>query len=151
MLPLSRLQTKVLLSVVLIVIALVTLQVARRLTEPIDNVVTDLACSSFGDRFGRPVVEYETATRFAVFDSSDGSCTFGPVELPDDPDEVEELEVLPDIEASDVVRVTLLDTDPGPLYDGAKVAIVILQLGLVSVVVRLVGVPLFNRLVPTNG
>ncbi|MEM7339790.1 MAG: hypothetical protein AAF467_14145 [Actinomycetota bacterium] len=150
MLPLTRLQTTLLLAAVLLVVGFFTLQVARRVTVPVDNFVTEQACTNFGNRFGRPVVEYETATRFSRFDTSEGSCTFGPVEPPDIEEDVEELEVLPDIADSDVVRVTLLDTEPGPLYDAAKVMIVILQLGLVSLALRVVGVPLFNRLTPTN-
>lgn len=150
MLPLTRLQTTLLLAAVLLVVGFFTLQVARRVTVPVDNFVTEQACTTFGDRFGRPVVDYETATRFSRFNTSEGSCTFGPVELPDIEDDAEELEVLPDIEASDVVQVTLLDTEPGPLYGAAKIMIVILQLGLVSAVLRIVGVPLFNWLTPTN-
>lgn len=105
--------------------SLIVLAVARNtLVRPFDSLVTEQACRSHGEEIQRPLIEFERSNRFAISDRTEGFCLYGPGEGGDG-----------------TARFTLEEVEPGSVYTMAKVAGIILQLGVTSIFLRLVTDP----------
>ena len=112
----------------LAVLTLLVWSVARdRVVEPFDQFVTDQHCFDKGQDFEREVVEVERSNRFGLVDRSEGFCSFGEG---------------PDGEAP--MTLTIDQTAPGPLFRAFKAFGIILQLGIVSIFLRLIVDPVFE-------
>ena len=140
---------------IMIAVGFFGLVLTRQVLAPVDDLITDQACSTHGDQLQRPVVAYERSNRFGLINRTYGSCVFGPVEIEELPEGVEAPE--PDesdgpilgADADPEVQLVLgLDEiQPGPLYRTLKIMGVVLQLGAASVAVRLLGEPLLDRFI----
>lgn len=107
--------------VALLVVALFVWSVARdRLATPLDNMVTERLCIDHGEEIDRTMLDFERSNRFGLFDRSEGYCFYGEG---------------PDGEAA--ITQTIAETKPGPLYRAAKWIGIIIQLGVVSLFLRL--------------
>ena len=148
----------------LIVVAVVALLFARRLIAPVDGLITQQACSIYGeDELSRQSTGYETSNRFSLIDRTHGQCEFGPVVEFDEDGEVIDPVVDEDAAdetvdaagsddedadvAADSLVVSLVDIETSGLYRAAKILFAILQLGAASAAVRLLADPLFDRFV----
>lgn len=113
---------------VIAVFALMVLNVARtRVVAPFDNLVTEQMCLRHGEEVERTLVDFERSNRFALRNRTDGFCSFGPGP-----------------EGEPAITMAITDTDPGPLYTWAKAIGIILQLGIVSIFIRLVTDPVLE-------
>lgn len=111
---------RIIIVAVLMVIALFVWSLARdRIVTPLDELVTEQLCITFGEEIDRPVVGFERSNRFGVYNRSEGFCQYG---------------AGPNGEAP--ITRTIEETAPGPLYRGAKVIGIITQLGIVSIFLR---------------
>lgn len=119
---------KLVLVAALLVGALFVWDFARnRVIQPFDNVVTETLCITYGEEIGRTVIGYERSNRFGLVDRSEGYCFYGSG---------------PDGEAP--ITVTIEDTLPGSRYRAAKIMEVIVQLGIVSIFLRLTIEPVLD-------
>ncbi len=94
-------------------------QARERLVHPLDELVTEQLCDTYGEEIERTVVGYERSNRFGLRDRSEGFCRYG---------------IGPNGEAP--ITLTIEETAPGPLYRGAKRVGIIAQLGIVSIFLR---------------
>lgn len=92
----------------------------NQIVEPFDRMVTEQLCRDHAEEIGRETVGYERSNRFGVRNRSEGYCRYGEG---------------PNGEAP--ITLTIEETDPGPLYLGAKWVGIIVQLGIVSFFLRL--------------
>ena len=110
---------------VIAVFALIVLNLARtRVVAPLDNLVTEQMCLRHGEDIERTLLDFERSNRFALRDRTDGFCSYGPGP-----------------EGEPAVAMAIADTEPGALYTWAKAVGIILQLGIVSIFIRLVTEP----------
>ncbi len=106
---------------VLLLAALVVWNLARsRVVAPFDALITERLCLDHGEEIGRELLDFERSNRFGWSNRSEGFCAFG---------------AGPDGEAP--ITRTIADTEPGLLYQAGKVIGIIVQLGIVSVFLRL--------------
>ncbi len=155
--------TKWIVVVFMVLVGVVTLAMARQVIAPVDRFVTEQACAVHGDDLGgRPVVDVERSNRFGLRNRSYGWCLLGPVELESDvaadgsaftanaspvADEAAEPLAGAEVDPTVSVQVNLQDVDTGPLYRTLKVMGVVLQLGVASLAVRVLGEPILDRFV----
>ncbi len=112
---------KLVLVGILAALALVVWSIGRnQVVTPLDDLVTERLCRDHGEEIGRESVGYERSNRFGLFNRSEGYCSYGEG---------------PDGEAP--ITLTIEDTAPGPLYRGTKIVGIIIQLGIVSIFLRL--------------
>ncbi len=105
--------------------AFIVLIVARNIiVRPLDNLVTEQTCRSFGDEIQRPLIEFQRSNQFALSDHTDGFCLYGAGEGGDG-----------------TVRYTLDEIEPGPMYTMAKLSGIVLQLGAASIFLRVITDP----------
>ncbi len=105
----------------LLVVALGVWSLARsRVVAPIDAVVTERLCQDHGTEIEREMLDFERSNRFGWGNRSEGFCFYGEG---------------PNGEAP--ITLTIEQTEPGPLYRGAKWLGVIVQLGIVSLFLRM--------------
>lgn len=105
--------------------AVIVLVVARNtIVRPLDTLVTEQACRSFGDEIQRPLIEFQPSNRFTLTDRTDGFCFYGGGEG-----------------GQGTVRYTMEEIEPGPVYTVTKLGGIVLQLGVASVFLRLVTDP----------
>ena len=138
---------------IMVVVALLTLVFTRQAIRPIDDRVTEFACSSYGDDLARPLLSHQRSNRFGLANRTYASCSFGPV----DPDALAELPVEYDDDGEPLPRpespfddaepmaLAVSDFEPIGLYGLVKGMGIVLQLGVASLAVRLVGEPLLER------
>ena len=134
----------------LVVVAVMALFFARRLIAPVDGLLTQQACSTYGkDELSRESTGYERSNRFSLIDRGYGQCEFGPVVQYDEDGEIVESLVDEDVAdtPADSLVVSLADIETGGFYRAAKILFVVLQLGAASAVVRLSADPLLDRFV----
>ena len=111
---------RVVIVVVILLAASVIWSLARNpIVRPLDNTVTEQLCRDHADEIGREMLGYERSNRFGLVNRSEGYCRYGEG---------------PDGEAP--ITLTIEETDPGPLYRGAKWLGIIVQLGIVSFFLR---------------
>jgi hypothetical protein len=119
---------KLLLVLVIALAALIVWsEVRQRVVAPFDELATESQCADHGEDIGREPAGYERSNRFGLFNRSVGFCFY------------EE-----GAEGEPPLTVSIADTEPGPLYRGAKFAGIIIQLGLVSIFLRLVVDPILD-------
>ena len=119
---------KLLLVAILAALALVVWSIGRNgVVEPLDNLLTERLCRDHGEEINRESIGYERSNRFGLFNRSEGYCSYGEG---------------PDGEAP--ITLTIEDTAPGPLYRGAKWIGIIIQLGIVSIFLRLTVEPVLE-------
>ena len=119
---------KLILVAVLALAALwVWAQVRQQVIAPIDTRVTEAQCDTYGEQLGQELANFERSNRFGLQNRSEGFCSFA---------------AGPDGEPA--VTVALADTEPGALYRMAKLVGIIVQLGVVSIFLRLVVDPVFE-------
>lgn len=107
--------------------AFVVLVVAgTTIVRPLDSLVTEQACRSFGSEIQRPLIESQRSDRLNPTDRTGGFCLYGAGEG-----------------GEGTVRYTLDEIEPGALYTMGRVSGIVLQLGITSVFVRLVTDPTF--------
>lgn len=107
--------------IALIVAALVVWNVSRsRVVAPFDGLITERLCLDHGEEIGRELLDYERSNRFGWSNRSEGFCFFGSG---------------PDGEAP--ITRTIAETEPGLLYRAGKWIGIIVQLGIVSLFLRL--------------
>jgi hypothetical protein len=112
---------RIVIVVAILLVAVFLWSLARnQIVRPFDNLVTEQLCRNHADELGREMIGYERSNRFGLSDRSEGYCLFGDG---------------PNGEAP--ITVTIEETDPGPLYLGAKWIGIIVQLGIVSLFLRL--------------
>lgn len=151
--------TTVIVVGIVIVVGLVALIMARRAIDPLDNLLTEQACSAPGDEVYRPVEEVEPSNRFALVNRSRGWCLFGPVDVELATEAIEALDgeegpelsagaqLLAAADPTTEVRLGIPEIEPGGLYRAGKWMGLLLQLGAASVAIRLVADPLFDRFI----
>ena len=140
---------------IMVVVCFLSLTFARKLIEPVDSLVTEYACSQYGDEVARPLLEYQRSNRFGLFNRTYASCSFGPVDaeavsaLPVEYDDDGEPLPLPVSPYDDDKPVTLAmsEIEPVTVYQIVKMMGVVLQLGAASLILRLVGEPMLSRFV----
>lgn len=111
---------RIIIVAVLLVIALFVWSQARgRVVTPLDELVTEQLCITYGEEIERSVTGFERSNRFGVYNRSEGFCQYG---------------LGPNGEAP--ITVSIEDTAPGPLFRGAKIIGIIAQLGIVSIFLR---------------
>ena len=134
----------------LVFVAIVGYLFAGRITGPIEGLVTQQACSrhSSDQMLFRPVSEYEHPGRFLFLTTSEGTCTYGPIEIDQNDNSPEALAAEASAEtAPERVEVSLADIEPGGLYGAMGVISFVLKLGAASTLVRLLADPLLDRFV----
>ncbi|MGH1490678.1 MAG: hypothetical protein ACRBK7_15030 [Acidimicrobiales bacterium] len=105
---------------ILAVLALFVWSIGRnQVVRPMDNLLTERLCLDHAEEIGRVSTGYERSNRFGLVDRSEGYCYYGEG---------------PNGEAP--ITLTVEDTVPGPLFRGAKLVGIIIQLGLVSIFLR---------------
>ncbi len=111
---------RIVIVAVLMICALFVWSFARdRIVAPVDELVTEQLCITYGEEVEREVIGFERSNRFGIFNRSEGFCRYGQG---------------PNGEAP--ISVTIEDTAPGPLYRGAKIIGIITQLGIASIFLR---------------
>jgi hypothetical protein len=95
-----------------------------QVVAPFDNLITEQMCLRYGEQEERTLLDFERSNKFAMSNRTDGYCSFGPG---------------PDGEPA--IAPTIAETQPGALYQWAKTIGIVLQLGIVSIFVRLVTEP----------
>ena len=110
----------VIVAVLLVAAVFVWSAVRDRVATPLDERMTEQRCADHGEDIGREALGHERSNRFGLRDRSVGYCFFGPG---------------PDGEAP--ITLTIAQTEPGPLYRAAKWIGIIIQLGVVSIFLRL--------------
>jgi len=143
---------------ILITVALVSFLFARKFTGPIDSVITKQACSVHGNDLNRRVTSYEKAGGLGIFNTTDGTCTYGPVDtsevdvneipVPEIDDETGEVIALPlgsDADPEAPLQLAIDDIQPGGTFTAAKLMVVLMQFGVASVAVRSIADPLLDR------
>ncbi|MGI9598471.1 MAG: hypothetical protein ACR2QK_20060 [Acidimicrobiales bacterium] len=111
---------KLLLVAILLVLAGVVWSIGRnQVVRPLDNLLTERLCLAHGDEIGRASIGYERSNRFGFENRSEGYCFYGEGENGEAP-----------------ITLTIEETIPGPLYRGAKLVGIIIQLGIVSIFLR---------------
>ncbi len=111
---------KIILVAALLVVAFFVWGEAReRIVQPLDELVTERLCDTYGDEIERSVVGFERSNRFGLVNRSEGFCRYG---------------TGPNGEAP--MTLTIEDTAPGPLFRAAKLIGIIVQLGIVSIFLR---------------
>ncbi len=125
--PLSRFSlasidpARILIVLALIVASLFVWSLARdRIVTPFDDLVTERLCLDHGETIEREAVGHERSNRFGLSNRSEGFCSFGEG---------------PNGEAP--ITKTIAETEPGLLYRAAKWIGIIVQLGIVSIFLRL--------------
>ncbi len=119
---------KLVIVLVLIVLAIGVWSIARnRVVGPLDGLVTERLCLDHGELIERPVTGYERSNRFGLVNRSYGSCSFGQGPEGEPP-----------------MTLTIEETEPGPLYRAAKWIGIIVQLGIVSIFLRLTVDPVLD-------
>jgi hypothetical protein len=118
----------VVLAVVLV--ALLSVLVTRKLVAPVDGFMTQQVCKSYGKEIGRELESYQRSNRLALANRTDGSCTYRPT-----------------TDSPDKLIVSIPDAHPTSVYGAAKFITFLLQLGAASAAVRLLADPLFDRFV----
>ncbi len=153
----------------LVLVAIVALLFARRLIQPMDNVLTQSECATHGrEVLSREALDSEASNRFSIINRSQGHCIFGPVvEFDEDGEVIEPLptnpsdstdpneagsdaadaEGTPADEPVETIEVSLADIETGGFYRGMKWLFIALQLGIASAAVRIVADPLLDRFV----
>ena len=118
---LDRIDPIKLVLVAIIVVAAFILwgQVRARVVTQLDELVTEQLCQTYGEEIERTVTGYERSNRFGLQNRSEGYCEYGQG---------------PNGEAP--ITRTIEETAPGPLYRGAKLIGIIIQLGIVSIFLR---------------
>lgn len=112
----------------LVVLAVMVWSFVRtNIVEPFDDIVTERQCLDHGEEIERELLGWERSNRFGLFDRSVGFCRFGDG---------------PNGEAP--ITLTLADTEPGHLFQGAKAIGIIIQLGIVSIFLRLTVEPVLD-------
>lgn len=102
--------------------ALLVWSVARdRIVEPFDRFVTEQHCLDTGNELEREALGFERSNRFGLRNRSEGLCQFGEG---------------PNGEAP--MTMTLEQTAPGPLFRAFKGFGIVIQLGIVSIFLRLI-------------
>ena len=152
--------TKWLIVALLVVVAVMALLFARRLIAPVDDLLTQQACSTYGkDELSRESTGYERSNRFSLIDRTYGFCEFGPVVEYDEDGEVVQPVIGEDTDGGDAAAeasaeasvdslvVSLADIETSGFYRAAKILLAVLQLGAASAVVRLLADPLLDRFV----
>ncbi len=109
----------VLVAVILVAAFILWGQVRARIVTPLDELVTEQLCQTYGDEIERTVTGFERSNRFGLRNRSEGYCEYG---------------LGPNGEAP--ITRTIEETAPGPLYRGAKLIGIIVQLGIVSIFLR---------------
>jgi len=152
---------------IMVFVGLVGLIMARQLIAPVDNFVTGQACADHGSELSRPAIEHERSNRFGLRNRSHGWCLFGPVVLEEEDadgaaaDDGAAASGGTDGETTEVeapiagfgadpavqIQLTIDEIQPGSLYRIMKFMAVVLQLGIASIAVRVVGDPLLDRFV----
>ena len=116
------------LVLILLGLAFVVWSVGRnQVVRPLDNLMTERLCLDHGEEIARTSTGYERSNRFGLIDRSEGYCFYGEG---------------PDGEAP--ITLTIEETEPGPLYRGAKWVGIIIQLGIVSIFLRLTVDPVLD-------
>lgn len=111
---------KIVLVGLLAALAIVVWSIGRNeVVTPLDGLMTERLCLDHAEEIGRVSTGYERSNRFGLFNRSEGYCFFG--EGP---------------EGEAPITLTIEDTAPGPLYRGAKLIGIIIQLGIVSIFLR---------------
>jgi hypothetical protein len=152
---------------ILVVVAVLALMFSRRLIQPMDNLVTQQQCSTYGrEVLSRERVASEASNRFSLINRSQGACVFGPVVEFDEDGEViqpDPLAVETDAaaaseggpaadaavaeDATETIVVSLADIETSGFYRGMKWLFIALQLGAASAAVRILADPLLDRFV----
>ncbi|MEM7275510.1 MAG: hypothetical protein AAF547_20710 [Actinomycetota bacterium] len=101
--------------------------VREEVVAPVDSIITERLCIAHGEELGRSVLAFERSNRFAIQNRTDGFCRFGQGPEGEPP-----------------LTLTIEETEPGPLYRAAKIIGIIVQLGIVSIMLRLVVDPVFD-------
>jgi hypothetical protein len=152
----------------LVLVAFVALMFSRRLIQPMDNVLTQRECSTYGrEVVSRESVDYEASNRFSLIDRTQGYCEFGPVVEFDEDGEVIEPELseeagagadtaaaegaAPADEPVATIQISLADMETTGFYRGTKWMFIALQIGAASAAVRIVADPLLDRFVRRPG
>jgi hypothetical protein len=107
-------------AVLLIVALFVWSAVRDRVVTPLDSMVTERLCTDHGEEIGRTMLAFERSNRFGLTDRSVGYCFYGEG---------------PNGEAA--ITLAIEQLDPGRLYLAAKWIGIIIQLGVVSIFLRL--------------
>lgn len=153
----------------LVVVAFLALMFSRRLIQPLDNVLTQQQCSTYGrEQLSRQTVDREASNRFSLIDRTQGHCVFGPVVEFDEDGEVVEPEPADGEEATanatvdgaraepaepvdevpqETLQVSLADIETSGFYRGMKWLFIAVQLGAASAAVRIAADPLLDRFV----
>jgi len=119
---------KVVLGLLIAVAALFVWSIARStVVAPLDAVVTEQLCQTYGEEIGRTATGFERSNRFGFFNRSVGYCSYGVGPTGGDP-----------------ITVTIEETEPGSRYRAAKWIGIILQLGIVSIFLRFVVDPVME-------
>lgn len=119
---------KVGLWVLILIAALFVWSLVRTsVVQPLDELVTEQLCETYGEEIGRTVTGYERSNRFGLRDRSVGYCLYGPG---------------PDGEPP--ATFTIEATEPGNRYRAAKAIGIIIQLGIVSIFLRFVVDPVME-------
>lgn len=105
--------------IVLLLAVLLWSETRQRVVRPLDDLVTERLCITYGEEIEREVTGFERSNRFGLVDRSEGYCQYGDG---------------PNGEAP--MTVTIEQTLPGPLYRAAKIIGIIVQLGIVSIFLR---------------
>lgn len=109
----------ILVAALLVVAVFVWGETRDRVIEPLDNIVTERLCITYGEEIERSVVGYERSNRFGLVNRSEGFCRYGE-----------------GVNGEAPITLTIEETAPGRLYRGAKLIGIITQLGIVSIFLR---------------
>lgn len=158
----------------LVVVAFVALMFSRRLIQPLDNLLTQQQCSTYGrEELSRQTVDREASNRFSLIDRTEGHCVFGPiVEFDEDGEVIEpdasdgEAATSEEVTAEEArgepadatdeavdevpqetIQVSLADIETSGFYRGMKWLFIAVQLGAASAAVRIAADPLLDRFV----
>lgn len=105
----------------LLVVAVFVWSMARdRVVTPLDEMITEDACTTHGDEIGRALLDYERSNKFGLFNRSEGYCYYGEGPNGETP-----------------ITQTMAEVQPGALYRAGKWIGIIIQLGIVSIFLRL--------------
>lgn len=112
---------RVVIVAVLLVASLFVWSAARdRLVTPLDDLATERACEQYGEEIGREVTGHERSNRFGLSNRSEGFCFYGE-----------------GAEGEAPITLAIAEVEPGLEYRAAKWVGIIIQLGIVSIFLRL--------------